>query len=83
MGSESKILDASTLPSWRADLRAAGRKLVVSNGCFDLLHPGHVAYLESARALGDALLIGLNGDDSVRQLKGPSRPLNTSWTAPG
>ncbi len=77
MGSESKILDASSLPAWRAGLRAAGRKVVVTNGCFDLLHPGHVAYLESARALGDALLIGLNGDDSVRQLKGPSRPLNT------
>ena len=77
MGSESKILDASTLPAWRAGLRAAGRRLVVTNGCFDLLHPGHVTYLESARALGDALLIGLNGDDSVRQLKGPSRPLNT------
>ena len=77
MGSESKILDSSTLPAWRAGLRAAGRRLVVTNGCFDLLHPGHVTYLESARALGDALLIGLNGDDSVRQLKGPNRPLNT------
>jgi len=77
MNSASKILDATTLPAWRASWRARGKKLVVTNGCFDLLHAGHVAYLESARSLGDALLIGLNGDDSVRQLKGPSRPLNS------
>src|SRR5215471_6900062 len=57
-------------------MRASGRKLVVTNGCFDLLHAGHVTYLETARSQGDALLIGLNGDDSVRQLKGPDRPLN-------
>ena len=58
-------------------MRASGKKLVVTNGCFDLLHVGHVTYLESARNQGDALLLGLNGDDSVRQLKGPSRPVNT------
>jgi D-glycero-beta-D-manno-heptose 1-phosphate adenylyltransferase len=57
-------------------LRANGKKLVVTNGCFDLLHLGHVTYLESARNQGDALLIGVNGDESVRQLKGPTRPLN-------
>lgn len=57
-------------------MRADGRKLVVTNGCFDLLHPGHVTYLESGRNMGDALLVGLNGDDSVRQLKGPGRPVN-------
>jgi rfaE bifunctional protein nucleotidyltransferase chain/domain len=77
MSSAVKILTAETLPAWRAQLRASGKRLVVTNGCFDLLHAGHVSYLESARALGDALLIGLNGDDSVRQLKGPSRPLNS------
>ena len=49
---------------------------MVTNGCFDLLHPGHVFYLESARNLGDALLIGLNGDASVRKLKGEGRPIN-------
>lgn len=49
--------------------------LVFTNGCFDLLHPGHVAYLEEARALGDALVIGVNSDASVERLKGPSRPL--------
>jgi len=65
------------LPEWRARLRAAGKKLVVTNGCFDLLHLGHVTYLENARNLGDLLLVGLNGDDSVRQLKGEGRPVNT------
>lgn len=58
-------------------MRAAGKRLVVTNGCFDLLHAGHVSYLEKARALGDSLLIGLNGDESVGQLKGPGRPVNT------
>jgi rfaE bifunctional protein nucleotidyltransferase chain/domain len=75
MSSADKILDAATLPSWRAVQRASGRRVVVTNGCFDLLHAGHVSYLESARAEGDLLLLGLNGDDSVRQLKGPSRPV--------
>jgi D-glycero-beta-D-manno-heptose 1-phosphate adenylyltransferase len=76
MNSRQKILTRETLTEWRASLRAAGRKLVVTNGCFDLLHPGHVTYLEAARNLGDVLLIGLNGDVSVRQLKGPDRPVN-------
>jgi rfaE bifunctional protein nucleotidyltransferase chain/domain len=55
---------------------AEGRKLVFTNGCFDLLHVGHVRYLQQARALGDALLVALNGDASVRALKGPTRPVN-------
>lgn len=76
MATEQKILSAGTFPAWRQSLRDAGRRLVVTNGCFDLLHVGHVSYLEAARAQGDALLIGLNGDESVRQLKGASRPLN-------
>jgi len=71
-----KIISWDHLPAWRAALRASGKKLVVTNGCFDLLHLGHVTYLESARNQGDALLIGVNGDESVRQLKGPTRPLN-------
>jgi len=75
MSSESKILDPDQLKAWRTTLRRDGRRLVVTNGCFDLLHAGHVSYLESARTHGDALLIGLNGDDSVRQLKGPTRPV--------
>ena len=60
----------------RDELAAAGKKLVFTNGCFDLLHVGHLRYLQAARQLGDALLIAVNGDASVRALKGPSRPIN-------
>ncbi len=70
-----KIIPWDKLPEWRAALRASGKRLVVTNGCFDLLHLGHVTYLETARSQGDALLVGLNGDASVRQLKGPGRPV--------
>ena len=59
----------------REDLRAAGRRLVFTNGCFDLLHVGHVRYLREARALGDALLVAVNSDRSVRALKGAGRPV--------
>lgn len=59
-----------------AELRAGGGRAVFTNGCFDLLHRGHVECLAAARALGDALVIGLNDDASVRRLKGPSRPVN-------
>ncbi|HWV98685.1 MAG TPA: adenylyltransferase/cytidyltransferase family protein [Candidatus Acidoferrum sp.] len=72
-----KIISWEQLPRWRAALRAGGQRLVVTNGCFDLLHPGHVVYLETARNLGDALLVGLNGDQSVGQLKGEGRPVNS------
>ena len=72
-----KILTLEQLPQWREQLRAAGKRLVVTNGCFDLLHRGHVTYLESARNLGDALLLGLNADASVRELKGAQRPVNS------
>lgn len=61
----------------RDELDRSGRKLVFTNGCFDLLHPGHVRYLEQARALGDALVVAVNSDASVRALKGPSRPVNS------
>ncbi len=77
MNFRDKIIDWDELPAWRAAVRADGRKLVVTNGCFDLLHPGHVIYLENARNRGDLLLVGLNGDDATRQLKGPGRPVNT------
>ena len=56
--------------------RAAGRRVVFTNGVFDILHPGHVRYLQAARALGDLLIVGLNADDSVRRNKGPRRPIN-------
>ncbi|MGH7967737.1 MAG: adenylyltransferase/cytidyltransferase family protein [Limisphaerales bacterium] len=77
MSAREKIISWEELPKWRSQMRANGTRLVVTNGCFDLLHAGHVSYLENARGLGDALLIGLNGDESVRQLKGPGRPVNT------
>jgi rfaE bifunctional protein nucleotidyltransferase chain/domain len=71
-----KLISWADLPAWRAEVRARGERLVVTNGCFDVLHLGHVTYLETARNLGDRLLIGLSGDDSVRQLKGANRPIN-------
>lgn len=58
-------------------LRRAGRRVVFTNGVFDILHPGHVRYLQHARALGDALIVGLNADASVRRNKGPERPINS------
>jgi rfaE bifunctional protein nucleotidyltransferase chain/domain len=76
MNFREKIISWEQLAEWRGAMRRSGKRLVVTNGCFDLLHRGHVTYLESARNQGDALLIGLNGDESVRQLKGPERPLN-------
>ncbi len=53
-----------------------GKRIVFTNGCFDLLHPGHIDYLQRAASLGDALIVGLNDDDSIRRLKGPLRPVN-------
>jgi rfaE bifunctional protein nucleotidyltransferase chain/domain len=68
---ERKIMD---VPRWCALPRA--KRVVFTNGCFDILHPGHVEYLEAARALGDHLVVGINDDASVRRLKGPLRPVN-------
>ena len=65
----------TALPSVERRRRAGGR-IVFTNGCFDLLHVGHVAYLQQARALGDVLVVGVNSDASVRRLKGPGRPVN-------
>lgn len=70
-----KLLSLSDAVAWRERLRADGRKMVLTNGVFDLLHTGHLYYLRQARAQGDALLIALNADESVRALKGPSRPV--------
>jgi len=69
------IFDIGAAERWREDLRANGKRVVFTNGVFDLVHAGHVAYLAWARAQGDALLLGLNTDSSVRALKGPERPL--------
>jgi D-beta-D-heptose 7-phosphate kinase/D-beta-D-heptose 1-phosphate adenosyltransferase len=67
--------DVPTLLARLAPRRAAGARIVFTNGCFDLLHPGHVRYLAAARALGDVLVVGLNDDASVRRLKGAGRPI--------
>ncbi len=77
MDFRSKLLSNDSLNSWREIQRRAGRRLVVTNGCFDLLHLGHVTYLEQARNQGDVLLVGVNGDNAVRQLKGSQRPINS------
>src|SRR5215212_4322602 len=69
------ILDRGELLRVRAELRAARRTLVFTNGCFDILHVGHARYLAAARASGDALLVAVNSDRSVRALKGQGRPL--------
>lgn len=61
---------------WRNQLRELGKTVVFTNGCFDVLHAGHVTYLTAARQLGDVLVVGLNSDESVRRLKGPQRPIN-------
>ncbi len=68
-------ISAKDLVERRSELRRSGKKLVLTNGCFDLLHPGHLSYLAEAAKLGDELWIGINGDASVRALKGASRPV--------
>jgi rfaE bifunctional protein nucleotidyltransferase chain/domain len=71
-----RVLPLKELADWRRDEKAAGRRVVATNGCFDLLHVGHVRFLQEARSLGDSLVVGLNGDVSVRALKGAGRPVN-------
>lgn len=70
------VIDEERLLEVLARARAAGERIVMTNGCFDILHPGHITYLHQARALGDRLIVALNDDASVRRLKGPSRPVN-------
>jgi D-glycero-beta-D-manno-heptose 1-phosphate adenylyltransferase len=72
-----KILSSEAVSRWRSQIRERGKRLVVTNGCFDLLHAGHVTYLEEARSQGDALLVGVNNDAAVKELKGPTRPVNS------
>jgi len=71
------VLSLEELATESDRLKASGRRLVLTNGCFDLLHAGHVDYLARARALGDALAVAINSDQSVRELKGPTRPVNS------
>lgn len=75
--SHPKVVDRAGLPERLAPVRGAGSRIVFTNGCYDILHPGHVDLLERARGLGDFLVLGLNSDDSVRRLnKGAGRPFN-------
>lgn len=73
---KSKIKTRSALSAIVADLRRRGKRVVFTNGCFDILHVGHIEYLSKARKLGDLLVVGLNSDASVRGIKGKSRPVN-------
>ena len=82
-----KLHDLAGVTAWRAAQRAAGRRVVLTNGVFDLLHPGHVALLEAARNMGTALVVGVNTDASARRLgKGPGRPVwaetGINWVSP-
>ncbi len=76
-GSERGVLSLDQLLLAIEDARAHGEKIVFTNGCFDILHAGHVTYLEQARAQGDRLIVGVNDDGSVTRLKGPGRPINS------
>ncbi|MDD5543941.1 MAG: adenylyltransferase/cytidyltransferase family protein [Acidobacteriia bacterium] len=72
---EHKIVDLPKLQKAVADLRATGKKMVFANGCFDVLHAGHIRYLEAAKRLGDVLVVAVNSDASVQRIKEPGRPL--------
>ena len=72
---KQKIKEREELLRIIKDLKAKGKRIVFTNGCFDLLHIGHIRYLEEAKTLGDVLVVGMNSDSSVRKLKGPKRPL--------
>jgi rfaE bifunctional protein nucleotidyltransferase chain/domain len=76
---EEKLKRRSELAEAVTKARAEGKTVVFTNGCFDILHVGHVRYLQDARALGDLLVVGVNTDDSVRRLKGPTRPVVSEW----
>ena len=72
----SRLLPRDQAAAFALSVRRSGGRVVFTNGVFDLLHPGHVRYLQDARALGDALIVGVNSDRSVRAIKGPDRPIN-------
>lgn len=79
METYNKIIEQDDLTRKVSEWKAAGLTLVFTNGCFDILHLGHVDYLEKAKALGDILIVGVNSDDSVKRLKGPERPINGAY----
>jgi rfaE bifunctional protein nucleotidyltransferase chain/domain len=72
-----RVISRAELIEVRRELKKNGRRIVFTNGCFDLLHRGHIEYLAKAKSLGDILIVGLNADDSVRRLKGPNRPITS------
>lgn len=76
MDLSSRIISIDELEGFSADLRSSGKKIVASNGCFDILHIGHSRYLQASKSLADVLVLGLNSDESVKRLKGPDRPIN-------
>lgn len=71
----TRVLNENNLEEFISRYKSSGKKIVFTNGCFDLIHIGHVSYLEEAKALGDILIVGINADSSVSALKGPSRPI--------
>jgi D-beta-D-heptose 7-phosphate kinase/D-beta-D-heptose 1-phosphate adenosyltransferase len=74
-----KIVDFSTIEKIAKELKAENKKIVFTNGCFDILHIGHVKYLQKAKTLGDKLIVGVNSNSSVKRLKGPTRPVNDEY----
>ena len=75
MNTDKHILSREALLKLAKDLKTQGKRLVTTNGCFDILHVGHVRILEASKRLGDVLIVGINSDESVRRLKGPTRPI--------
>lgn len=73
----NRVLTRAEAVAWREELGRQGKRVVFTNGVFDILHPGHVRYLATARSHGDALIVAVNSDRSVRAIKGPTRPVNT------
>jgi glycerol-3-phosphate cytidylyltransferase len=73
---ETKIVPSTRIQELSKSLKAQGKNIVTTNGCFDILHLGHIKYLLEAREMGDVLIVGINSDRSVKLLKGPSRPIN-------
>ena len=79
MNTSSKVISHNDLDKTLRLWRKENHKIVFTNGCFDILHLGHISYLEEAKSLGDKLIIGVNSDDSVKRLKGEHRPINTAF----
>lgn len=76
---KNKVLEGEGFDKWLDECRKNGKRIVFTNGCFDILHRGHVEYLSKAAAFGDVMVVGLNTDASVKRLKGPSRPVNDEY----